>query len=127
MSNVELVKKFYDAFKNKDMKKIHQLCDEELEWNTLRGMPHGGKYVGLKSIFEDYFTNMFSNFKEFHAMPDEFLESENHVIVIGRYQGISKKEKTFDVPFSHIYEIRNNKIFKFRQFTDTQKIQESLA
>lgn len=109
------------------MKMIHQLCDEKLEWNTLSGMPHGGKYVGLKSIFEDYFTNMLSNFKEFHAMPDEFLESKNHVIVIGRYQGISKKEKTFDVPFSHIYEIRNNKIFKFRQFTDTQKIQESLA
>ena len=127
MSNLELIKKFYDAFKNKDMSTIHQLCDEKLEWVTLKGMPHGGKYVGLKAIFEDYFASMLSNFKEFHAVPEEFLESKDHVVVIGRYTGISKQEKEFDVPFSHIYEIRNNKIFKFRQFTDTQKIQESLG
>ena len=127
MSNVELIRQFYDAFKKKDMNVINQLCSEQIEWNTLKGMPHGGKYCGLKSIFEDYFANMLSNFKEFHAIPEEFLESKDHVIVIGRYQGISKKEKTFDVPFSHIYEIRDSKIFKFRQFTDTQKIQESLA
>lgn len=126
MENLELIKKFYNAFKNKDMQIIHQLCDENLEWNTLKGMPHGGKYVGLKAIFEDYFANMLSNFKEFHAVPEEFLESSEHVIVIGRYTGISKQEKEFNVPFSHIYEIKGNKIIKFRQFTDTQQIQESL-
>lgn len=127
MSNVELIQKFYNAFKNKDMKIIQQLCDEKIEWNTLKGMPHGGKYVGSDAIFNDYFANMLSNFKEFHAIPEEYLDSKNHVIVIGRYTGISKQEKEFDVPFSHIYEIRDNKIFKFRQFTDTQKIQESLV
>lgn len=126
MSNVELIKKFYHAFKNMDMKTIHQLCDEQLEWNTLKGMPHGGKYVGIKAIFEDYFPNMLSNFEEFHAIPEEFLESKENVVVIGRYQGVSKKGKIFNVPFSHIYELNENKIVKFRQYTDTEKIHESL-
>jgi uncharacterized protein len=90
------------------------------------GMPNGGKYVGVKAIFEDYFPNMLSNFKEFHANPEEFLESKDNVIVLGRYLGVSKIGKTFDVPFSHIYDIKENKILKFRQFTDTQKIHESL-
>ena len=126
MSNEELIKKFYLAFKNKDMKIINQLCDDQIEWNTLKGMPHGGRYVGLKAIFDDYFANMLSNFEEFHAIPDTYLESKNHVIVIGKYKGISIKKKEFDVPFSHIYEIRENKIIKFIQFTDTQKLQESL-
>lgn len=127
MTNEELIRKFYDAFKNKDMKVIDQICDEKIEWNTLKGMPHGGKYVGLKAIFEDYFPKMLSNFNEFHAIPQEYLESKDHVIVIGRYQGISKTDKKFDVPFSHIYEIKNNKILKFRQFTDTKILQESLS
>lgn len=127
MSNEELIRKFYDAFKNKDMKVIDQICDEKIEWNTLKGMPHGGKYIGLKAIFGDYFPKMLSNFNEFHAIPQEYLESKDHVVVIGRYQGVSKAEKKFDVPFSHIYEIKNNKILKFRQFTDTKTLQESLS
>ena len=127
MSNEEMIRKFYDAFKNKDMIVIDQLCYENIEWNTLKGMPHGGKYVGLKAIFEDYFPSMLSNFDEFHAVPNEYLESKDHVTVIGKYQGISKKDKKFDVPFAHIYEIKNKKITKFTQFTDTKTLQESLS
>jgi len=127
MSYLELIKKFYLAFKNKDMETIQQLCDEKLEWVTLKGMPNGGKYVGLDEIFNDYFANMLSNFDEFHAVPDKYLESKDHVTVIGRYQGFSKKDKKFDVPFAHIYEIENNKITKFTQFTDTKTLQESLS
>ncbi|MEX0861522.1 nuclear transport factor 2 family protein [Nitrosopumilus sp.] len=127
MSNKELIKKFYIAFKNKDMQTISQVCDKAIEWNTLKGMPHGGKYVGLKAIFEDYFSNMLSNFEEFHAIPEEYIESKNHVTVIGKYQGISKTGKDFDVPFSHVYHMQGNKIKQFRQFTDTKIIQDTLS
>ncbi len=126
MKNTELIKKFYQAFKNKDMKIIKELCDENIEWNTLKGMPHGGKYVGLEAIFDDYFANMLSNFNEFHAIPQEYIESKDQITVIGRYQGVSKKGKTFDVPFSHFYDIVDNKILKFRQFTDTKTLHDSL-
>ena len=127
MSNTELIKKFYAAFKNNDTQSYHQLCDEKIEWITLEGMPHGGRYVGIDAIFGDYFPKMLSNFVEFHAVPEKFLESNDHVIVIGRYQGVSKQEKRFDAPFSHIYQIKDKKITKFRQFTDTKKIHESLV
>ena len=126
MSKKELIEKFYIAFKNKDMQIISQICDKSIEWNTLKGMPHGGKYIGLKAIFEDYFPNMLSHFKEFHALPEEYIESEDHVTVIGKYQGISKSDKDFEVPFSHTYYIQENKIKEFRQFTDTKTIQDSL-
>ncbi|MFQ5497304.1 MAG: nuclear transport factor 2 family protein [Nitrosopumilus sp.] len=126
MSNQELIKKFYAAFKNNDTQTYRHLCDENIEWITLEGMPYGGKYIGIKSIFEDYFPNMLSNFTEFYAIPETFLESEDHVTVIGRYKGTSKKGKKFDVSFSHIYQIKDNKILKFKQFTDTKKIQEYL-
>jgi len=32
MSNVELIKKFYYAFKNKDKEIYLALCDENIEW-----------------------------------------------------------------------------------------------
>jgi len=126
MNNTETIKKFYNAFQNNDEEKIIQFCDERTEWITLEGMPHGGKYVGVKSIFQNYFPNMLKNFKEFHVDPKKYFESGDHVIVIGEYEGISKKDKKFNAPFSHIYQIENNKIIKFEQFTDTKKIQDTL-
>ena len=126
MSNVEIIQQLYLSFKNKDLQTIDQLCDKNIEWITMNGMPHGGTYVGFKAIFEDYFPKMLSNFKEFHAIPETFLDSKNQVVVLGIYDGISKTNKKFQVPFTHVYEIKENKIIKFRQFTDTQRIHESL-
>jgi len=69
---------------------------------------------------------MLSNFKEFHANPEQFTEIKDQVLVTGTYSGISNKERIFKVPFSHIYRIQDNKIIQFRQFTDTKIIQDSI-
>ncbi|WP_245871768.1 nuclear transport factor 2 family protein [Candidatus Nitrosotenuis aquarius] len=123
--NKELIKRFYELFKNSDQA-YRDLCHKDIEWTTLDGMPHGGRYVGVKAVFEGYFVKMLSNFKEFHANPDEFVGVEDKVIVFGRYYGESKSGKKFDVPFCHVYTVQDDKILRFKQFTDTKKIQESL-
>jgi len=126
MSNEDLIKKFYVAFKNNDKDTYLNLCDDALQWQTAEGMPNGGKYVGKEEIFEKYFPNMLANFIEFHAIPEQILDMKDHVLVTGRYRGISKKKKNFEVSFSHVYHIQKNKIIQFRQFVDTKKILDSL-
>ena len=124
MSNGELIKKFYHAFKNKDKETYLALCDENIEWQLSEGMPNGGKFVGKDAVFKEYFPKMLSNFKEFHVIPEHISDMKEHVMVTGKYQGISKKGKTFEVFFSHVYHIKDNKIVQFRQFADTEKIND---
>jgi ketosteroid isomerase-like protein len=100
--------------------------NEKIVWITMDGMPNGGTYVGPKSIFEEYFPKMLSNFQEFHAETDEFHEINDKVIVFGKYIIKSKSNKKYDVPFCYAYTIQNNKIMQFRQFTDTYKIKKYL-
>ena len=126
MTNVELIKKFYHAFKNKDTETCRSLCDENIEWQLSEGMPNGGVFVGKDAIFKEYFPKMLSNFKEFHSIPEHISDMKDHVMVTGKYQGTSKKGKSFEVSFSHVYHIKDDKIVQFRQFTDTEKITESL-
>ena len=125
MSNLQIIKEFYDSFRNKD-KKYLDLCHDDITWITTEDMPNGGKYVGVKAVFEDYFPKMLSNFKEFHAIPEQFLDFKDHIMVIGKYQGISIKDKNFEVQFSHVYLLQENKIVQFRQFTDAKVISDSL-
>ena len=124
-NNEKLIKGFYDSLKNKDLV-YDKFCQDNIEWITMDGMPNGGRYVGLKSVFEEYFPKMLSNFEEFHANPTEFLCIDNKVIVFGWYCGQSKIGKSFTVPFCHLYSIKDNKIFRFKQYTDTQIIHDAM-
>ena len=55
-------------------------------------IPNGGRCVGKVEVFEKYFPAILSNFEEFHAIADEYLDVENdNALIIGRYFIISKK------------------------------------
>lgn len=127
LTNVDLVKKFYSSFKAKDKQTYLQLCDDNIEWKVLDGMPDGGAtYIGKTAVFEKYFRHLFSNFAEFHAIPEEFLDAGHVIVVLGKYQMVAKKSReTFTSPFAHVYTIKNEKIIQFRQYADTVKIQEA--
>ena len=126
IANVDLVKKFYSSFKAKDKQTYLQLCDDNIEWIVMDNMPYGCTYIGKTAVFEKYFRNLFSNFAEFHAIPKEFLDAGEVIVVLGKYQIVTKKSrKMIESPFAHAYTIKNEKIIQFRQYTDTVKIQEA--
>lgn len=124
-NNEKLVRDFYSSFKNKDLV-YDRFCQNNIEWITMDGMPNGGRHIGPKSVFEEYFPKMLSGFKEFHANPNEFLCIDDQVIVFGWYCGQTKIGKTFTVPFCHVYRIKDNKISKYNQYTDTKTIHDAL-
>ncbi len=124
--NIDLVKKFYTLFGKQD-KQFLELCDDAIEWTVMKNMPNGGTHVGKKAVFDDYFPKLFSSFAEFHAVTDEFTSVDERVMVLGTYKLVSKSKKKFDAPFVHIYTIKNNKIAKFRQYTDTVEIQNAMS
>ena len=66
------------------------------------GMPNGGRYVGLKSVFEEYFPRMLSHFEESHANPIEFLSIDDKVIVFGRIGVIKNMQKFYCSFLSHV-------------------------
>ena len=70
-NNEKLIKGFYDSFKNKDLI-YDKFCQDNIEWITMDGMPNGGRYVGLKSVFEEYFPKMLSILKNFMRIQPSF-------------------------------------------------------
>src|SRR6476620_3783859 len=65
---------------------------------------------------------------EFTAVPDEFLDAGDEVVVLGRYRGTAKQTgKQLDVPFVHVWSLRDGKAWRFRQFLDTDGWVEALS
>jgi uncharacterized protein len=121
MSSVEIVKRSYDAFARGDLDAVLGDMDPEIEWHQAQGLPHGGLYRGLEEVRANIFDPLDEAWwDDFTAVPDEFLDADDEVVVIGRYRGVGKHTgKQLDVPFVHIWTMRGSKAIRFRQYLDT--------
>ena len=121
MTSVDIVRRSYDAFARDDMDGVLADMHPDIEWHQAQGLPHGGLYHGLDEVRRNIFDPLDDEWwDEFTATPDEFLDAGDHVVVIGRYRGRAKRTGTpLDVPFVHVWTLRDEKAIRFRQFLDT--------
>jgi ketosteroid isomerase-like protein len=121
MSNVDIVKRSYDAFAKHDLDGVMGDMHPEIVWHQAQGLPHGGTYRGLDEVKRNIFDPLDEEWwNEFTADPDEFLDAGQNVVVIGRYRGTAKATgKQLDVPFVHIWTLERDKAIQFRQYLDT--------
>jgi uncharacterized protein len=127
MSNVELVKSLYDSFAAGDVPAVLQGFDENIEWTEAEGFPYGGTYRGGAAIVENVFMRIATEWDGYAVTPDEFLDAGEKVVALGNYSGSYKATgKSMKVPFAHVWTLRDGKIVKFVQYTDTLKVSEAL-
>ena len=121
MTSVDLVRRSYDAFARGDLDGVLADMHPEIEWHQAQGLPHGGRYSGVAEVRRNIFDPLDEEWwDEFSAAPEEFLDAGDEVVVIGRYRGVAKGTgKELDVPFVHVWTVREEKAVRFRQFLDT--------
>jgi uncharacterized protein len=129
MSNLEIVQRSYLSFSRGDLDAVLADLDPAIEWHQAQGLPHGGLYRGVDEVRRNIFEPLDAEWwSEFDAAPDEFLESGDQVVVLGRYRGTAKGSgKVLDVPFVHVWTLRDTLAIRFRQFLDTAGWVEALT
>ncbi len=123
--NVEFVKGIYGAFGRGDVPAVLGAFAEDIEWFEAEGMPYGGLYRGPDAVAQNVFGPITEDVEGFALVPEQFLESGGTVAVVIRYTGTGKATgKALDVPAVHVWDIRDGKLARFRQFIDTVKYAE---
>jgi uncharacterized protein len=128
-SNREIVARSYDAFERGDLDAVVGDMDDEIVWEQAQGLPHGGVYHGLAEVRRAIFEPLHDEWwDEFHAVPGDVVDAGDTVVVLGRYTGIAKgTAKRLDVPYVHVWTLRDGKAVRFRQFLDTAGWVEALS
>ena len=127
MNNVELIKNLYQAFAAGDIPAVLQSFDENIEWTEAEGFPYGGTYRGGEAVLQNVFMKFATEWTDFKAMPDEFLDAGERIVTLGNYSGsYNQTGKSMNVPFAHVWTLESGKIVKFVQYTDTLKVSEAL-
>lgn len=127
MSNLDIVKRMYAAFGDRDSDTIRQIFDPKIEWIQNDGFPGGGKYVGVEAVLNDVFAKFRLEWDAWQAVVEEWLDAGDAIVALGEYRGTYKTTgKSTTAAFAHVYKLKDARIIKFQQYTDTLKVAEAM-
>jgi ketosteroid isomerase-like protein len=125
--SIELVKGVYGAFARGDVPAVLGAFADDVEWYEAEGMPYGGLHLGGEAVAQKVFGPITEDVDGFAVVPEEFMGSGATVAAVVRYTGTGKATgKALDLPVVHIWDIRDGKVARFRQFIDTVKFAEAV-
>lgn len=127
MTNGEIIKGIYDSFATGNIPGVLGAMDANISWTEAAGFPYAGTYIGPMAIVENVFMKLATEWDGFAAVPEQIVDGGDTVVALGNYSGTYKATgKSMKVPFAHVYDLKDGKIVKFAQHTDTAKVAEVL-
>jgi ketosteroid isomerase-like protein len=118
--NVEFVRDVYGAFGRGDVPAVMAAFADDIEWHEAEGLPYGGLHRGGAAVAQKVFGPISEDVEGFSITPEELIGSGATVAAVVRYTGTGKATgKALDVPVVHVWDIRDGKLARFRQFIDT--------
>jgi ketosteroid isomerase-like protein len=127
MNNLDLVQGVYDAFAKGDIPGVIGFLSPDIDWTEAEGFPYGGTYRGPDAVLESVFMKLGTEWEGFAAVPDEFIDGGDTIVVLGRYSGKYRATgKSFQADFAHVWKVREGKAVRFVQYTDTLLVHRAL-
>jgi uncharacterized protein len=130
MSNVELVKGLYEAFRQGDVPAVLGAMDPAVEWHEAESNPYGagGPFIGPDAVLQHVFMKLAADWDGFAVHPHTFHDAGDTVIVELRYSGTFKATGAgSDTQACHVWRMRNGKVAGFQQYVDTARLKELMG
>lgn len=125
--NEQLVRAFYDSTAPGHREALWGLEASAVVYDLPAGMPVGaGHFEGLLDVTERFLTSFYGAL-DVRLLAEEFITGGERVVAIGRIQGTTRRTGVpVDVPFVHIWTVREGHLQQLRAFTDTALLGRAL-
>ncbi|HXB68260.1 MAG TPA: nuclear transport factor 2 family protein [Candidatus Acidoferrales bacterium] len=119
--NTALIQNVYRAFANGDIQTIMNSLTGDVDW-ALEGpaiVPFSGRRKGGAEVLR-FFQALAETQQDMKLTTETFVAQGDVVATLGRYSATVKATgKKFDVPIGHFFTIRDGKIARFVDLSDT--------
>lgn len=123
-SSLSVVQDVYAAFGRGDVPAVLGAFDPGIEWCEAEGFLYadGNPYVGPAAVAQGVFQRVVGDVAGFGVYPERFVDGGDTVVAEGRYRGTMKSTGTaVDAQFAHVWTLRDGKVVRFQQYTDTRQ------
>jgi ketosteroid isomerase-like protein len=124
--NTKVVQDAYAAFGRGDIATLLSYMAEDIQWQPVIGtaarVPFSGERTGKAQVAE--FFKLVAAAEEFQQFePREFVAQGDKVVAIGHYRAVTKPTgKSFESDFAMVFTMRDGKVARFQEFTDSAGI-----
>lgn len=120
---IDIVHAIFNTHERHDTPAFREWVDPDVVWMTAEGHPLGqpGGWHGLEAVVEQVVNPVNHDFEDYRTDVDEILPlDDDRVLVRGRYRARYRATgRALDAAMCSIYTVRDGKVVKFEQYTDT--------
>jgi ketosteroid isomerase-like protein len=127
--NISIVRRAFEAFTERDADAITALADPEVEFVAphtaalaREGQPYRG-WDGLRCYMED----VARLWQEMQAIPQQFRDLDDTVVVLGRVYARGKDGLLVDSPVGWVWRLRDGKIVWGRGYESHEEALEAIS
>ena len=124
-ANVTVVRRFYDNLGSPEV--LTQVLSPTIRFEITPGFPYGGDFVGVDSVFRDFFGRVLQDFEDWRTTMSELFDAGDRVIALGTYSGRAKSTgKPFSARFAHLWTLERGVMVRLQQCADTVQLSRAL-
>ncbi len=129
--NIQVVQAAYAAFDRRDIAGVLNALDDSIVWRRTQGaasyVSMAGEHRGKAAVQE--FFRLVDEYEQFDVFdPQEFIAQGDKVIVLGRYTVVIKTTgRKVDCDWVMVYTMKNGKVVKFQEFSDSAGINAAFS
>jgi ketosteroid isomerase-like protein len=128
--NKQVIEGLYEAFGRGDVPSIIGALDPEIEWWEAENFIYADKnpYRGPQTVLMGVFGRIMNDWDGFTVTPEEVLDAGDTIVGRGHYAGkYQKTGRSVKAQFAHVFKMRDGKVVKFQQYTDTAQFQNAVS
>ena len=126
--NVNRARAFYESTVPGHRQALRGIQSPHVVYDLPAGMPiASGHFEGLQDVFDRFLTSFYGAL-DVHFIADEFIAEGDEVVALGHIEGKTRKSAVpVNVPFAHVWTVRDGYLQRLRAFTDTALLASALA
>ena len=120
---LDTVRDFYAAIAAGDTEKMAGLMAADIEWISV--VDFNVQDRSPEEVLKKVFAPLMQEWESFSPEPSEFHVEGSTVVSLGRFACVHRATgKRADLPYAHVWNIRDSKIARHRQYMDTLALEQ---
>lgn len=129
-TNVSIIQSMYNDFGKGNVPGVLAAMSAGVEWNEAENFPYwnGQPFLGQDAVLNGVFAKIGSEWEYWNLTDLQLHNMDNGMVLgTGRYKAKYKKNgAVINAQFAHVWTLKDGKVTKFQQYTDTKQVSNAI-